>query len=344
MKILPKYRWPILIVLLIAGIWYALSPQNAPSGAQTVESIQTPDARSKTDRTRETPAPNSPPQRPDATTDRLAGVQSPIAKRYLRFMLAGGHLDGESHDQSIVNNAFKQAWGVVARIELTEAQQDRLAEFLLEEDWSKWSTMNRTRVEKWAKEHLSREQTDALLAFIEESKQGDQNLSDLRMELKKKEYGVRTEPEAFTAEMRDSARIAELLAKDTNNLSEAEVAKMRAELGGLMNPANAGKGDADAGKVAESRKDEHAAQFFHLLADRIPMTEEQQLAIYGALRSGASSPTNPYDYQTRPADQIEAEVKSTTDWMGKVLTKEQYETYLRHYLAEIEMIRFQVSL
>jgi hypothetical protein len=32
-----------------------------------------------------------------------------------------------------------------------------------------------------------------------------------------------------------------------------------------------------------------------------------------------------------------------TDWLGKVLTKEQYETYLRHYLAEIEMIRFQVS-
>ena len=54
-------------------------------------------------------------------------------------------------------------------------------------------------------------------------------------------------------------------------------------------------------------------------------------------------PVNPYDYQSRSEEKIEADVKSATAWMGELLTKEQYETYLRHFLAEIEMIRFQVS-
>lgn len=337
MEILTKYRWLILLALLIAGAWYALSQQNALSGSQAGDKHQAPDARSNTNRTNEEPTANAPRRKPNAATDPLAGVRSPIAKRYLHFMLPGGRSDGEAHDQSIVNNAFKQAWGVVARMELTEAQQDRLAEFLLEKDWSKWSTMDPKRVELWSKDHLSKEQTDALLAFIEESKQGDRNLSDLRMELNEKEHGVGTAEEAFTAEMRDSARIAELLAKDTDKLSAAEVAKMRAELEGIMKKSNAGKVDA------ASRGDEQAAQFFHLLADRIPMTEEQQLAIYSALRNGTEPPINPYDYQSRPADQIEAKVRSTTDWMSKVLTQEHCETYIRHYLAEIEMIQFQIS-
>lgn len=337
MKILTKYRWLILLVLLIGGAWYALSQQNAVSGSQASDKHQAPDARSNTSRTNERPTANAPRRKPDTATDRLASVQSPIAKRYLRFMLPGARSDGEAHDQSVVNNAFKQAWGVVARMDLTEAQQDRLAEFLLEKDWSKWSTMDTKRFEQWAKDHLSNEQTDALLAFIEDSKQGDRNLSDLRMELNKKEHGVGTAEEAFTAEMRDSARIAELLAKEPDNLSEAEVAKMRAEREGIMKKSNAGKDDA------ESRGDERAAQFFHLLADRIPMTEDQELAMYGALRNGAVPPINPYDYQSRPADQIEAKLRSTTDWMSKILTQEQYETYLQHYLAEIEMIQFQIS-
>jgi len=343
MKIISNCRWFILIILLIAGAWYAFSRQKARSGPQAGDRHQAMDAPAKANRTREETGETTARRSRDAGKDPLAGVRSPLAKRYLRFMLPGGRLEGNSHGRSIVNNAFMQAWGVAARMELTEAQQDSLAEFLLQEEWLKLTTMDPKRVEKWAKEHLTDEQRATLLAFIEESKQGQRDLSDLRMELNKKEHGVGTPEEVFNAEIRDSARLAELLARNTDNLSEEEVEKMRAELKGLMKQANAGEDDADAGNFAGLRKDEHASQFFHLLADRIPMTEAQQLAVYDALRKGASPPTNPYDHQSRPADKIEAGVRSSTAWMGKVLTEEQYETYLRHYLAEIEMIRFQIS-
>ena len=343
MQSLKKYRWLFLIVLLLAALWHALPRRVAPPATRLDMATEASLSRPKMDRSNMEPVASEPGRIRSAAKDPLANVRSPLARRYLRFMLPGGRLDGESHDQSIVNNAFKQAWGVTARIELSEAQQDQLAGFLLQEDWSKWSTMNPKRVEKWAEEHLSGEQTEALMAFIRESRQGERNLSDMRMELKKQEYGVGTAEEAFDAEMRESARIAEMLARNGENLPEEEAAKMREELKRLMKTANGGEGDAGGGKVAESRKDEQAGQFFHLLADRIPMTEEQQLALYQALRAGSVPPVNPYDYQSRSEERIEADVKSATAWMGELLTKEQYETYLRHFLAEIEMIRFQVS-
>lgn len=37
-------------------------------------------------------------------------MNSELARRYLRFLLPGGQLDGKSHYLSIVINAFKQAW------------------------------------------------------------------------------------------------------------------------------------------------------------------------------------------------------------------------------------------
>jgi hypothetical protein len=343
MKLSTNYRWLILIALLIIGAWFGISRQNAASRSEEDKRNQANGTLPPTSRTPGEPSTRSTARPRDAAKDPLAGVRSPLAKRYLRFMLPGARLDGESYDQSIVNNAFKEAWGVTARIDLTDEQQDRLAEFLLQEDWSKLITMDRAQVEKWAKEHLSDQQRAALLAFIEESKQGQRDLSELRMNLKQKEYGVGTPQEAFTAEMRDSARIAELLARNTDNLSDEEVEKMKAELKGLMKKNNAGQADADDDNLAKPYKDEHATQFFHLLADRIHLTEEQQLDIYDALRKGATPPTNPYDYQSRPEDQLEAHVRSNTAWMGKVLTPAQYENYLRHHLAEIEMIRFQTS-
>lgn len=343
MKILTNYRWPILIILLIAGAWYAISQQNATSSSQAGDKHQATDAPTKTNRTPEEPGATATRRSRNAAKDPLANVRSPLAKRYLRFMLPAGRLDGESYDQSIVNNAFKQAWCVTARIDLTEEQQDRLAEFLLQEDFLMLITMDRARVEKWAKEQLSKEQADALLAFIDESEQGQRDLSELRMNLKKREYGVGTPEEAFKAEMRDSARIAELLAKDTDNLSEEEVEKMRAELKAMMTKPTALNDDANAAKFEETYKGENAAQFFNLLADRIPMSEEQQMAIYDALQRGSTPPANAYEYQLRPAEQVEADVRSSTNWMREKLTHEQYETYLRHYLAEIEMVRFQIS-
>jgi hypothetical protein len=343
MKFLMKYRWQMLIAFLLSGTWYALSLGGCSFISQTHKPGHAPDVRTKSDRSNERPAANGPRRIRGAVPDQLAKVRSSLARRYLFFMLPGGRLNGESYDGSIVNSAFKQAWGVTARIDLSEEQQDRLAEFLLQEDWLKLTTMDPDQVKKWAKDHLSKEQTDALLAFIEEARQGEQNLSELRMEMKKQEYGVGTPGEAFAAEMKQSKRIAELLAMNTDNLSEQEVAKMRDELKQLMRPANPGKDNANANPAAGARTDEQATQFFHLLADRIPMTEEQQMAVYHALKNGATTPTNPYDYQSRSLDRIEADVRASMEWMGKVLTKEQYETYLRHYLAEIEMIRFQVS-
>ena len=338
-----NYRWLILIILLIAGAWYAISQQNATSSSQVGDKHQATDAPTKTNRTPDEPGATATRRSRNAAKDPLANVRSPLAKRYLRFMLPGGRLNGESYDQSIVNNAFQQAWGVAARMELTEAQQDSLAEFLLQEEWLKLTTMDPKQVEMWAKEHLTDEQRASLLAFIEESKQGQRDLSDLRIELNKKEHGVETAEEAFTAEMRDGTRIAELLARNTDNLSEEEVEKMRAELKAMMTKPTALNDDANAAKFEETYKGENAAQFFHLLADRIPMTNEQHLAIYDALQKGSTPPTNAYDYQLRPADQVEAEVRSSTNWMREKLTHEQYETYLRHYLAEIEMVRFQIS-
>lgn len=70
-------------------------------------------------------------------------VRSPIAKRYLSFMVAGnGRLAGQSHGASIVNGAFAQAWILTSRMDLTAEQQDRLAEFLLAEDWLRWDSMD----------------------------------------------------------------------------------------------------------------------------------------------------------------------------------------------------------
>jgi hypothetical protein len=37
----------------------------------------------------------------------------------------------------------------------------------------------------------------------------------------------------------------------------------------------------------------------------------------------------------------EAPVRGDTAWTGDMLAKNLYETYVRHFLAEIEMIRFQ---
>jgi hypothetical protein len=342
-KIITNYRWLILIILLIAGAWYANSQQNATTSSQPDDPQQANGARTKTNRTPEEPRATATHSHREAAKDPLANVRSPLAKRYLRFMLPGGRLNGESYGISIVTTAFKEAWGVTARIDLTEEQQDRLAEFLLQEDFMKLIMMDRVRVEKWAKEHLTDAQRTEFLAFIDESMQGQRDLSDLRMELNKKEQGAGTAEEAFTAEMRDSARIAEMLAKDPDKLTEEEAEKLRAELKSIVTRPTALADAADDAKFKETYQGEQAAQFFHLLADRIPLTEQQQRAIYVALHKGATPPTNAYDYQQRPADQIEAEVRSTTDWMSKALTQEQYETYLRHYLAEIEMIRFQIS-
>lgn len=331
----------ILIALLAMGCWFAYCGRDPATSPRAREESHHPEhhttqaGSSANSRVRE---PH--PKRPDVE-DGLDGVKSAMARRYLRFMLPGGRLDGQSYDQSTVHNAFKQAWAVTARLDLSEEQQDRMAEFLLEKDWSKWSEMGAERVEQWAREHLTDRQRTALLDFIEESKQGELALSRMRLEAKMQEYEAKTPEGAFHAEMLRARRIAELMATDTNNLSPEELESRKKELKELTESAVRGEHDKRAPDHAEPRGDEQAYQFLNLLADRIPMTEEQQLAVYGALRDGVNAASNPFDYQSLPSERVEAQVRASTSWMGYILTKEQYDTYLRHYLAEIEMIRFQ---
>lgn len=333
----------ILIVLLGMVCWFAYT------GPDPAASLRAPEVSHQPERpTREAEAPENSGVREArakriVAEDGLDGVQSVLARRYLRFMLPGGRLDGQSYDQSIVNNAFKQAWGVTARIDLSEEQQDRLAEFLLEKDWSKWSQMDPKRVEQWAREHLTDGQRTALLDFIEESRQGELALSRMRLEAKMQEYGAKTPAGAFNAETLEARRIAELMAAGTDNLSPAELESRKKELKELMGAAARGENDEQTKSDAKPRDNEQSYQFFNLLADRIPMTEEQQWAVYGAMRDGVDAASNPFDYQSVPPEHVEARVRASTSWMGEMLTKEQYETYLHHYLAEIEMIRFQAG-
>lgn len=143
--------------------------------------------------------------------------------------------------------------------------------------------------------------------------------------------------EAFAAEMSELQELAEKLADDTDGVETEELERKRKELNELMRERVRGEGN----KSAESIKDEQSARFYNLLADRIPLTEEQQFAVYDALHQGASAPINAYDYQSRPPERVENNVRAATDWMKTILTEHQYETYVRHFLAQIEMIRFQ---
>jgi len=340
MKYQIKWHWLFLIALLSLGFWYSRSQRGGSSVPETARSYSRHVEASETRKssTKEVREPRS--DRPAAAAP-LKGVQSPLARRYLSFLLPGSWLDGESYADSIVNNAFSQAWGVTARLDLSEEQQDRLAEFLLREDWRGWAEMDPERIREWAREHLSEEQQTALQAFIKESKQGQLALMRMREEGKMKEHGVQSPEEAFAAEMDELQKISELLAGDTEGLDAKELEKKRSELKELMRKRVRGEGDETQNRIAESMKDEQDARFYNLLADRIPLTEEQRTAVYNALHQGARAPINPYDYQSRPPERVENDVRAATDWMNTILTEHQYETYVRQFLAQIEMIRFQ---
>jgi hypothetical protein len=253
----------ILIVLLAVVCWFAYFGRDLASSLRALEESHQSECRTtRADFPTNIRAREARPHRPDAE-DALAGVKSALARRYLRFMLPGWRLDGQSHDQSIVNNAFTQAWGVTARIDLSEEQQDRLAEFLLEKDWTKLTQVDPNVVEQWAREHLTDKQRVALLEFIEESKQGELALSKMRLEAKMREYGAKTPEEASYAEMLQARRIAELMSGDTANLSPEELESRKKELKELMEGAVRGwngpqaKGNDDRG-TAVGRVRRHA--------------------------------------------------------------------------------------
>ena len=329
MKLLTKWNWLILIVLLSLGIWYFGSQRGGPSVPKTAQSeLRHSDANETRGSYRKVKVREPRPERPSAA-DPLRSVRSPLARRYLRFLLPGGRLDGESYASSIVNNAFSQAWGITARLDLSDKQQDRLAEFLMQEDWLGWVDMDPELIEKWAQEHLSDEQQAALQAFIEESKDGRLALIELRQE------------EPSPAEMAESQKIAELLATDTEGIDPGELEKKRAELKALLKASVRGEGGEKQDGIAASMKKEQDARFYNVIADRIPLTEAQHFAVHAALHEGAEAPINAYAYQSLPPERVEPDVRAATAWMSAILTENQYETYVRHFLAEIEMIRFQ---
>lgn len=115
MNHLMKWHWLLLFVLLSLGFWSVVgrhgghsAPESVRSGSARGEAGEGRGSATKV-RVREAQV-----ERPSAG-DPLRDVRSPLARRYLRFLLPGGRFEGESYTESIVNNAFKQVWGVTAR-------------------------------------------------------------------------------------------------------------------------------------------------------------------------------------------------------------------------------------
>jgi hypothetical protein len=320
-----RSRILVVIAIVAAGIgffkWRAAPTARDETGRA---GPKTGDAREVRRKAEERPAGGS-RARPAAADPALNDVRSPLARRYLSFLVAkGGRLAEESHGGSIVNGAFAQAWMLTSRMELTAEQQDRLAGFLLEEDWLRWDSMPAAKADDWAGENLNAGQREILRDFLAEQKEGAAIMEEFKREIRLLEHGDRPEQEVFAAEM---AALKNLFSPE----GDAADARPAAP------PTDAPAPEDHAGYV----RAEQALRFYNLLADRIPLTVEQHQSVYAALRSGAEAPINPYPYQTLDPERAEAAVSADTAWLGALLTKAQYENYLRHFLAEIEMIRFQ---
>jgi hypothetical protein len=323
-----KITWA-LVALFLAGIGCIQWRVNRPArDAAHQTGPEAGVAREDRWKSNERAAMSSRP-RPAAAPDHpaLKGVKSPIARRYLAFLVAkDGRLADESYAPSIVNNAFAQAWIVTSRMELTAEQQDRLAEFLLEHDWLRWDSVAPAKLEGWASQNLSADQQATLKDFLAEQKEGAASMEELKQTIRRLEHGNRSEAAILAAEM---AALKAFLAPDDGSDSKPPVlTEMDAET---------------QTKHAAYVQTEQAFRYYNLLADRIPLTAEQHQTVYAALREGQPAPINPYAYQTLATDRAEAVVRKDTAWLGNLLTNAQYETYVRHFLAEIEMIRFQNS-
>jgi hypothetical protein len=65
--------------------------------------------------------------------------------------------------------------------------------------------------------------------------------------------------------------------------------------------------------------------------------------VLAALRSGKKAPVIFQDYQMLDPDRAEAAARADTAWLGNLVTETQYETYIRHFLAQVEMSRFHLK-
>jgi hypothetical protein len=345
-------RWLLLLALLAVGGWWIhryldttngqaerespIEPAAGTNGLEVAPRIENPaggrpaqeaiPAPPASDSSASTPAPPATPRvgPGDRGDDGLKSVQSPLARRYLRFLLpAGGRLAKESSGISIVHAAFGQAWGVSARLNLSPAQQDSLAQLLLREDWLSWEKMDPKDVRTWAETNLSPDQQAGLEAYLRERKQGNAMLDGLKQAEYELEHGDLSGEAALAAE---AAVLMRLLASTGT-------------VPGTTGFAGVGMTADKRQKHAALARIDAAARPYKLLADRIPLTEKQRVAVFDALRSGAKPPNNPYDYLSAGPDRVARKVRDDTRWLEGILTDGQYATYVAHFLAEIEVIK-----
>jgi hypothetical protein len=107
-------------------------------------------------------------------------------------MAEDGRFVNEPQGPGMVNNAFEEAWMLTSRMDLTEEQQDRLAEFLLEVDWFSWVSwlaLDPGTIDGWAKHNLSVEQQATLGNFLAERKDGIAAMNELWATMEQK-HGV----------------------------------------------------------------------------------------------------------------------------------------------------------
>ena len=299
-----KWQAVILLSLLGVGAWHLLKHGDEPA---------TGERRAAGTEVRDTSKPGSvpenggarsigPEQKPGRENPDLGDVKSPIARRYLAYLLAqDGRFVKDRNGLWLVNNAFEQAWMLTSRMDLGEEQQDRLAEFLLEVDsfsWMLWEKIDPERTNAWVKNNLSAEQQATFWDLLAEQKDGFAGMTA---------YLVASE-------------------KICGNPNDEKAKQLSPEA------------QKELGKSVVNQA--LVYQDYNILADRIPMTAEQQEKVLDALRAGAKPPVAAEDYEMLDPERAEAAVRADTRWLGDMIPEARYEAYLRHLLAQIEMRRF----
>jgi hypothetical protein len=305
MKSRKKWRAMVIAAPIGAGTWYIL-----PRGDESVRDGTLPAELEAGDisRTRrvseERDTKNRSSERKAAEGNpALKGIRSPIARRYLSLLMAeDGRFVNDPQGPGLVNNAFAEAWLLTSRMDLTEEQQDRLAEFLLEVDWFSWVawlTIDPERIDGWAKHNLTVEQQATLKDLLAERKDGIAAMNELWAAMEQKH----------------------------GDLSDKEI---------KQKPAEVHK------ELDQFLQIQQAYRDFNLLADRIPMTAQQQEKVHEALRSGEKAPVAVQDYQMLDPDRAEAAARADSAWLGDLITEAEYETYIQHFLAQVEMSGFHL--
>ena len=301
-----RKKWQVVFLAALIGlaIWNVArhGKENAPDA--TREAGAKPAETSKTPSVSEDPGvENKVPGRNAAKVNpALDDVKSPIARRYLAHLMAkDGRFVNDRNGLWSVNNAFEQAWMLTSRMDLTEEKQDRLAEFLLEVDSFTWML--------WEK--IDPERTNGWVKsnLTEEQQTTFRNL-------------LAEQKDGFAGMTELMGTIARKTGEPNDEKTKQLSAKEQKELRQSM--------------VTQA----HVYQNYNLLADRIPLTAEQQEKVLDALRSGEKAPVLPQDYEMLDLEHAEAAVRSDTAWLGKLIPEARYETYVEHFLAQIEIRRF----